>query len=159
MTPPEDRRSPGDPWKDACMYLKRAEHTARQLREHLIVRGHPPDVADAAVERAERVGLVDDRRFAECFVRSHTERSPMGIVRLRSELSRRGVPRNVAEQVLLGRDDGDLFDGLVKLVRSRYGSLEGERAIRRAAGYLRRRGFPVDLSLRVIDRALDREGW
>ncbi len=139
---------------DAERYLSMAEHTAVQLRTYLGGRKYHSGVIGEILDWALETGLVDDRRYAEAFVRSHSKRSPMGNFRLRMELVKRGVPSDAVEEVLSDREEDGLYRDLLKEVRGRYAGMERQKALRRASGYLRRRGFDFDLVRRVLEEAL-----
>jgi len=136
---------------DAEKYLSFSERTALQLRSYLIGRKYLERVADEMLQWACSCSLVDDRRYASIFVRSHSENSPMGNFRIRMELAKRGISESIADDVLAERDEHDLRRILVKTVRNRYGCLERQKGLRRAKGYLQRRGFQYDLIGSVID--------
>jgi len=141
--------------RDLQRYLAGAEHTREQLRHYLEGRLYHTGVIDDLIEWAVDTGLVDDLRYAEAFIRSHSGRSPMGNFRMRLELGKRGVPSEITDELLSERDEEELFGDLVREVRSKYGRLERTRAFRRASGYLQRRGFAYDLVRRVLGSALD----
>lgn len=143
---------------DAQRYISAAEHTMKQLRSYLERRSYLAAVASEICGWAADTGLVNDMRYAEVFVRSHSLRSPMGNFRIRMELRRRGVPSDIIEEVLSGRDEEQLRETLASEIRGKYGNMEHERAYRRASGYLRRRGFGFDLVRRVLEEALDSSG-
>lgn len=143
---------------DALRYLSVTEHSSSQLSSYLGGRGYSAGVIETVVRWAEENGFVDDERFAALFVSSHSGRSPMGSVRLKGELRRRGIPESVADSVLGQREDSDLVSTLVETVRRKYGGLPRDVGFRRASGYLARRGFTSDLSYRVISLALDADG-
>jgi regulatory protein len=138
---------------DAGRFLEKAEHTAAQLRDYLLRRGYEPGTADAVVTWASEYGYIDDVRYANLYVKSHTDRSPMGVRRMEAELRRRGVPGGTADRVLADMDDEDLFDTLVCEVRKKYGSLDRDTAWRRGAAWLARRGFDSSLAYRVMKEA------
>lgn len=143
---------------DAERYISAGEHTLKQLRSYLERRSYHSSVVSDICRWATETGLVNDRRYAEVFVRSHSLRSPMGNFRIRMDLRRRGVPSDVIEEVLSGRDEEHLHATLVSEIEGKYGNMEHERAFRRASGYLRRRGFSFDLVRRVLEEALDSSG-
>ena len=138
---------------DTEKYLSFSERTMLQLRSYLIGRKYLERVADDMLIWAEHCGLVDDRRYASIFIRSHSRNSPMGNFRIRMELNKRGIPDSITDEVLSRRDEGDLYRILVKTVKNKYGYLESQTGLRRAKGYLQRRGFQYDLISRVIDEA------
>lgn len=137
--------------RDAEKYLSFSERTMLQLRSYLIGRQYLESVADEMLQWACRCGLVDDRRYASIFVRSHSGNSPMGNFRIRMELKNRGISESITDDILAERDEHDLHQILVKTVKNRYGCLERQKGLRRAMGYLKRRGFQYDLIDRVMD--------
>ncbi|MEN8208916.1 MAG: regulatory protein RecX [Candidatus Fermentibacteria bacterium] len=137
--------------RDAERYLSLSERTSHQLRSYLSGRKYLEKVADELLLWACGCGLVDDRRYASVYVRSHSGKSPMGNFRLRMELKKRGIPDRVTDDVLAERDEHDLYRSLVKTVKNKYGYLERQKGLRRAKGYLQRRGFQYDLISSVID--------
>ncbi|MFO8183125.1 MAG: RecX family transcriptional regulator [Candidatus Aegiribacteria sp.] len=143
---------------DAQRYISAGERTMKQLRSYLERRGYHSAVVSDISGWATDTGLVNDRRYAEIFVSSHSRRSPMGNFRIRMELLERGVPSNVVEEILAGRDEEELHSVLVREIEGKYGNMEHQRAFRRASGYLRRRGFSFDLVRRVLEEALGSSG-
>ena len=63
------------------------ERSSRMLLERLTRDGFSPDAALAALDRAQRVGIVDDRRYADILLRS----------RLASGYGREGIRRELDE--------------------------------------------------------------
>ena len=142
---------------DTERFLSRYEHTEHQLMSYLYARKYHERVIDDTLEWAERNGLVDDKRYASIYIRSHSDSSPMGNFRIRMELGKRGIPESITDGLLADRDESDLQKILVKTVKEKYGHLEKKAALRRAMGYLRRRGFRYDLIGTVVDLALTDE--
>jgi len=138
---------------DTERYLSRSEHTAHQLRLYLVKRKYLEMTADDTVRWAENYGLVDDRRYASVYIRSHSRNSPMGNFRIRMELKKRGISDSITDEILSERDEGELRKTLVKTVRDKYSYLNREVGLRRAAGYLQRRGFQYDLIGSVLNEA------
>lgn len=136
---------------DSERYLSFSERTTLQLRSYLIGRHYLERVADDMLGWACACGLVDDRRYASIYIRSHSGNSPMGNFRIRMELKKRGIPESITDDALAERDEYDLYQTLVKTVNNKYGYLEKQTGLRRAKGYLQRRGFQYDLISRVIN--------
>jgi len=74
----------------ATRALARREHSARSLAERLRRAGVGRDVADDVVEELQRVGLVDDGRFAAERARVLAEKGK-GDAAIRFELARAGL--------------------------------------------------------------------
>ncbi|PIE51560.1 hypothetical protein CSA37_11165 [Candidatus Fermentibacteria bacterium] len=137
--------------EDAGNYLAAAERSTGQLHKRLVAKGYSSDTASQTVKWAEEYGYVDDMRFSSLLAGSRV----LGRAGMKRELLRKGVSPQVVEQVLADFSDSDRIDELVRTVVSRYGSLEDrERARRRAAGWLSRRGFSSEVIFRVLQEAL-----
>jgi regulatory protein len=137
---------------DTERYLSFSERTTLQLRSYLVGRKYLEKVADDMLGWACACGLVDDRRYASIYTRSHSGNSPMGNFRIRIELKKRGISESIMDDVLAERDEHDLYQTLVNTVKKKYGRLETQTGLRRAKGYLQRRGFQYDLIGRVINK-------
>ncbi|NLP05866.1 regulatory protein RecX [Candidatus Fermentibacteria bacterium] len=141
--------------RDSARFLGMAERSVARLRSHLLRRGYSPCVVEAEIERDIAAGWVDDARFARIWAASRPGR---GTAALRSGLAARGVTGDAARAALDPVDEDAEAESLVEMVRRRYGSLDGRVALRRAVGFLRRRGFSVAVSLRIARRALAGDG-
>jgi len=128
--------------------------SGRELTDRLRRRGIAPDVVTATMADLERSGLVDDRRFADAWVRSRLALQPSGRVRLRYELTRKGVAREVIDRTLRETlseyDEGTLAREIARARLRRYRGLSHEVVARRLAGVLQRRGFSTPVIARVL---------
>lgn len=136
---------------DGQAFLACSERSTGQLRRKMLSLGYPPGVAEQTVKWAVEYGFADDLRFCGLFARSKT----MGKARLRLELKKRGVEEGAIEAFLSRVSDEEHFSNAVKLVAARYGRIEDrERALRRASGWLSRRGYSGEFIHRVLKAAL-----
>jgi regulatory protein len=72
--------------------LARREHSHRELSHKLLKRGWPADDVESVIDELAEDNLQSDERFAESFVRQRIEKA-YGPVRIRAELSERGIDR------------------------------------------------------------------
>ena len=110
-----------------------------QLRDKLLEKGHEEQAADYAIAWLTERGMLNDRIFAESLVRTYTARG-CGKMRIRQELTRRGVDRETADEVLedFSADSGKLVSLLDKRLK---GDLSDRKEIDKAVAFLQRRGF------------------
>ena len=73
--------------------------SAKELRDKLVQKGERPQDAQAAADWLCEKGLLDDARYGAMVVR-HDAGKGYGPARVRQELSRRGVPRELWEEAL-----------------------------------------------------------
>lgn len=130
--------------KKAMDYLARREHARGELTAKLEKAGFEHDICEETVEQLIEDGLQSDARFAEACIASRV-RQGKGPVRIRAELSERGVA-GAAIEAALEDADTDWF-GLAREVRVRkFGAaLPGEfRDKAKQMRFLQYRGFDAD---------------
>lgn len=111
----------------------------RELTRRLVQKGNEETDAQAAADWLEDLGAVDDAAYAAALARHYGARG-YGPQRLREELRRRGVPRELWEDAVAELpDSGDVLDALIQK-RSR-GDLTDPKERRRICDALLRRGF------------------
>ena len=111
----------------------------RELEKRLVRKGNDEADAQAAADWLEDIGAVDDAAYAAAVARDYGRRG-YGPAKVRQELQRRGVPRELWEAALAELpDSGGILDDLIRK-RCR-GDLSDPREIKRVSDGLMRRGF------------------
>src|SRR6476659_10588827 len=91
--------------RNLCLRLLTARaRTRAELAGQLTKRGYPEDVSARVLDRLADVGLVDDRDFADQWVRSRHVNAGKGKRALVSELRTRGVDDEVITAALADVD-------------------------------------------------------
>ena len=128
----------------------------RELTRRLVQKGAAADDADAAVDYLERIGALDDASYAAMLVR-HYSAQGFGAARLRDELYRRGVPRELWDAALA--EAPDVQETLARVIASKTkGKPLNEKDTKRLADALLRRGFSwseVRSALRSVGAGLE----
>lgn len=129
--------------------LARREHGRMELSRKLRSRGAPTDLIEPALERLADEGLLSEARYLESFVRMRAN-AGYGPLRIREELTQRGLPREDVEQAL--RDSGfDWGEQLRDVWLRKFGELPGDQRERARQGrFLSYRGYPLDLIGRLL---------
>ena len=142
--------------KDRALSLLTARPLSRkELTDRLLERADATEEeAEAVADELERLGLLNDRTYAETLVRHYSAKG-YGPYRLREELRRRGVPRAYWDEVLEELDDpAEAIDALLR--QKLRGRTVDRKELKRASDYLARKGYSwTDLSaaLRRYDNA------
>ena len=135
--------------------------TRAELTERLVRKGAPVDVVERVVRRLEELVLVDDRGLAVAVTRT-ARRSARGDRRIRWDLLRRGVPRDLVDDALSGEDENALpvadrvWEALQRRA-PRLKALDPQTARRRLEGYLFRQGFDAEDVAAALRRYFQRE--
>jgi regulatory protein len=138
--------------------------SVRDLRRRLLQKEVAPDVADAAIERLTRLGLLDDAAFARQFARAKVLGAGHSRRRLKQELFRKGVAGEVAEasiEEVMADDEVDedaIIDRVARKKLRTLGAAEPATRRRRLYGFLARRGYDSDDIRRVMDELLAGDG-
>ncbi len=111
----------------------------KELQKRLQRKGSDEEDARTAVEWLEDMGAVNDGAYAASLVRHYSGRG-YGAGRIREELHRRGVPRELWDAALEECiDSAETLDALIR--KKCKGSLDDPREKKRICDALMRRGF------------------
>ncbi len=124
----------------------------KELTDRLNRKGVDPDTAEETADWLEALGAVDDTAYAGVIAR-HYAAGGYGPGRVRQELQKRGIPRELWEDALSQLpDSADAIDGFLK---KKLGGRTPDRAmLKKLSDALLRRGF----SWNDIRPALNRLG-
>jgi len=136
-----------------------------QLARKLAERNVPEHVAEAVLDKFQDVRLIDDAEFADMWVRSRSQSRKLAKGALRRELAEKGIDQETAASALEQLSDADeeaAARGLVER-KLRPGTdlsdpAERDKAVRRLASMLARKGYQPSLAFRIVNEVLDSAG-
>ena len=99
---------------------------------------------EVIIERLILKGYVDDRKFAEYYVENRFVKKGISQKRLRMELMKKGVSKEIMETVLDERNDEEEARKMIAKRREKY---DGEKLVT----YLCRQGFKYDLAKKLVE--------
>ena len=126
----------------AVSLLNYRAHSRKELADKLKQKtGCGEEELNAVLDRLEELGFLNDRTYAASVVRS-CARKGYGAQRALSELSRRGIPKELREEALteLPENDGTLE----RLIRAKLRNPSDRDEIRKVSAAMVRRGFSWD---------------
>lgn len=136
--------------RTAMDLLARREHGRVELTRKLRQRGACPEMIDVALDRLTEDNLLSESRYLESYI-SYRARSGYGPLRIREELSQRGLARSDIEQAL--RECGfNWQEQLEDTWRRKFSGQLPEDARERArqGRFLSYRGYPLDMVGRLL---------
>lgn len=150
---PEGRRDAAKPKKPAFQRIVALcavrDRSQQEVRDRLQRDGYAAEEAEAALARAVDCGLVDDRRFADAFVRARIS-AGKGEVVIKRDLQRHGlalvdVPGWPEDY---GYDEQGQLDAAVRFLRAHPPTAKDARG----AGYrkLMGKGYPASVSSKAV---------
>ena len=137
----------------ALRHLARRDHSRAELARKLSAHGDADEI-EAVIERMGELGLQSDTRYAEAFVRGKAGR--FGASRLRSELARRGIDRDLIDEAIAGECVESEADRARAVLRGRFTEPPADaREWARQARFLQTRGFAPDLIRKLLKEPYD----
>ena len=136
--------------RTAMDLLARREHGRVELTRKLRQRGACPDMIDAALDRLTEEGLLSESRYLESFI-NYRARSGYGPLRIREELSQRGLARGDIEEALR-ECDFNWQERLEETWRRKFSGQVPVDAKERArqGRFLSYRGYPLEMIGRLL---------
>lgn len=128
----------------ALYLLEYRSHSKKELAEKIARTAASYEAAQAAADRMEELGLVDDEDYARRAARDMFQRKQWGPLRVKQELRQKGISPELIDELLAEYEDADAAQGSIQAVLDRKypGWQEDERVRRRAFAALQRLGYP-----------------
>jgi len=140
--------------KRALRILGNRNFSEQEMRKRLIGKGEPTEAAEEAVAWLVELGYINDSDYASLIV-NHYSGKGYGVSRIRDELYKRGIPRDLWDEKLAMLDEEDMTDMALEFLNKKLRGSEDKDDLRRASASLVRRGFSYDEARAAINRYLD----
>jgi regulatory protein len=127
----------------AVTLLGRRDFSSNELSQSLVNQGFEPATAQLVVAELSERGYVNDERYAVQFVAHRAERG-QGPIRIRRELTERGVPDELIETALEAGADWGQCARELRIRRFGLAQPEAWPEKARQARFLQYRGFSND---------------
>ena len=122
----------------------------KELYDKLTAKGESPEDAQSAVEQMVKLGFIDEEEYAGAIVRRYSSQG-YGPGRIRQELFRRGVPKELWQQAVEQAPQTE--DTLETLIERRLSGRTCDKSqVKKTADMLRRRGFDWQEIRRALSR-------
>ena len=118
--------------------VSRRPLSSKELRDKLLQKGADENTALYCVQWLTENGFLDDARYAESVVRHYAAKG-YGAGRVRAELSRRGIDRELRDEALSAMPESD--DKLDRFIEARLRDPEDREQIQKISSALCRRGY------------------
>jgi len=141
--------------------LARRMYTNKEIRDKLVERGYLDKVIEDVIATLERYGYLNDKTYAEEWIRSRMRSKPKGKIAIRQELARKGVERSIIEDALSQEfDESREKDMVLELARRKVRSCKRDEPVavrRKLYGFLLRRGFNYETVKYAVNQVMDTE--
>ncbi|WP_416198449.1 MAG: Regulatory protein RecX [Sporanaerobacter sp.] len=134
-------------------YRWRSEH---EIRNSMNSKGYSQDTIDNTIKFLKEQELIDDRRFAESFIKDKINFRDWGSYRLKQELFLKGISKDIVDDIIEEYCD-DEFERAMNLASKKITSYKNEdknTIYRKLGGYLQRKGYSYDVVSKVLKEIL-----
>ena len=131
----------------ALYLLEHRAHSKKELADKIARAEFDRDAANAAADRMEELGLVDDEQYARRLAQELFERRKFGARRVRQELQQKGIDAGLISVVLeeFSPETDETVEKIRDIVERKYpAAWEDEKVRRRAVAALQRYGYKLD---------------
>ncbi|VAX25233.1 hypothetical protein MNBD_IGNAVI01-905 [hydrothermal vent metagenome] len=147
----------------AYRYLGNRNHSSFELRVKLTKKEYQKLIIEKVIEDLRAKGYVNDQKFAESFVKNRIEKRKEGIVKINSELRKKGISNEIISDVINNfTDDPIHFQNALQLARKKHQSLikknlDFQKLKGRLFNFLKGKGYTTEIILKVLDTVLVNE--
>ncbi len=136
----QDKSNRNRAYEKALYLLEYRPHSRYELFTK-ILREYPEEATREAVERVMELGLINDEQYASDLANEFLNRKGYGVHRVRQELAKRGIDRDLIDQVLC-ETDSDPETILMQLIAKKYKPIPTDRkGVEKVIAAIVRRGY------------------
>ena len=149
------RPKAASPMDAALKYLGYRARTVREMERYLDTCEYGEVEVMETVDRLQSLGLLDDRAFAEEFVRTRLASKPVSRAHLREQLYAHELPRELIDEALSDVPDDTEEDNASSIARKylrQLASLPEKERDERVLKRILSRGYPFDMARAVLER-------
>jgi regulatory protein len=139
----------------AFFLLKFRQRSRHEIFERLKKKQFSETVIQETISFLKDRKFIDDSAFTRQWIESRINK-PMGFRRLREELIRKGIDKEIIEsqleEIKKDYDEEGIVAGIISNKLTSLQGLDPQKAKRRLYAYLLRRGFSPDIVIEEINR-------
>jgi regulatory protein len=143
--------------KRAIKFLSYRARSETEVRSKLAQSGFSPKIIEPTLEKLRSLKLLDDESFARSFAQARIEDRGYGPLRVERELRQKGVAKALVGRLLeetFARSGGKERARALVEKRFRGKDLSDAKNLRRAIGFLQRRGYRDSVIAEIMKQPL-----
>ena len=147
----------------AFRYLGNRNHSSSELRKKLNKKGFRKEIIEKVLVDLITKKFIDDIKFTKAFVQFRIERRKEGIIKIHSELIKKGISNEIISEVInTFRENPIHYDNAIVIAQKKYDSLkdkslEFHKLKGRLFNFLKGKGFTTDIIIKVVDDVLGQD--
>lgn len=144
----------------ANWWLEQYDKSRKEIFDKIKNKGITDEIANQVLDEYEKLGYINDKRFAENFIYSKTTYEKLGKQAIKYKLMQKGVPQNLIEEALNEIEDETLEQNAELLAERKLRStakLDPYKRVQNIANHLMRKGYNGSVAFRVAKKAVEKE--
>jgi len=140
-----------DTKKRALRILGKRSFSEKEMFKRLIEKGESSDNAEETVQWLVELGYINDSDYATLIVRHYSGKG-YGVTRIKDELYKRGIARDLWDEKLDDIDESEMEDTALAFIKKKMRGGTEKDDLRRASDALVRRGYSYEEAKSAINR-------
>lgn len=128
--------------------------SSNEMEKRLTRKGESEESARDTVKWLEDIGAVNDAEYASSIV-SHYIAKGYGSARVRDELFKRGIPRELWDDAIASLEEDEANEAALCYIEKKLKGSRSKDDLRRVTEALCRRGFSYEEARRTVSRYLE----
>lgn len=133
----------------ALRFLSFRPRSEKEVRDNLLKKKASPTIINMILQKLREQKFLNDREFTKWWIEQRTIVKPTGKRIIKIELQRKGIDKEMIEEVLENSEDLvhnelDMARELVQRKFNKYKNMDRQEVYRKLGGFLSRRGFDYD---------------
>jgi len=149
-------------FEQALRFLKYSDRTVHEMKDKLRDKGFSEEAVNHASEKLKKLGLLDDSKFAERWIRGKLRSRPIGKRLIQQQLHLKGIhPEVISEKLELIYGEFEKSDGIKEIIRKqavKYKSHDGIELRKKLFSFLIRRGFDYEECISNVEDFVKNSG-
>lgn len=136
----------------AANLLSYRPRSTQEIRQRLLKKSFDEAVVEAAIDKVQRLGYLDDRAFARFWIEDRNRFKPLGQRALRYELRNKGIADTIIRETL--DEMVDEGDAALVAARGRIRQMRGKTQYefkQKIGAFLQRRGFSYEAAKNALN--------
>lgn len=154
MTNKYHMRNFKDPLTYALYLVELRDRSAGEIRDKMQRKGFDKKKITEVIDFLSEKKFLDDKRFAERFVKEKQELQHWGQYRIKTELYKKHISNELIDEVMAGKSDDLELDSAheaADLWRRKNPNCPKEKIYQRLGSFLSRRGFSYEVVKEILD--------
>lgn len=140
----------------ALKLLSYRQRSEKEIYDALKRKGFEYSYIENVINYCKEYNYLDDRAFAESFIKDKINLNKYGPERIRYELILKGISKDIINELLV-IDYDEQYEIAMKIAEKKLKSYEKDdrnSIYRKLSGFLQRKGYPYDIISKVIKEIL-----